>query len=788
MSVSDDEINFVEFDPHQNVVSTAENNREIRPLESNVNIHFKFSPEAERFELVKEFPEIEKLNNENSNKPDIDTNKNSIDKFLSRKIHDKLLITDIKCSDAKTSEKVQIINTENAYQIVRKQKGREFLAELDVIKEIFQKNEFVRSASSIKFEVTTDEEDDPRTRIVSLDKIGLEEKAIAASRFNNSNDNWLIESEARDRQMSYEKATQEIREQTATEAKKLLQPLKSAVEAKVNDEKLKLNKTLNEAETKYEVEQQKTKDFIETSGVKHKSEIIQPLIDSSRIWIEQELAVERGDAESFNKLENLNLDKKLPRPNYVINKFKMMRKDVLANATSDIEISIATKPFNPKNSDQIIIAKIENKNRNLQVESVTKIDKDIAARKQNFIKETISETKLSSFFSSDVNSKKSDSLLNSYKMFRNDPSVQIVKIVSEFMKENSNNNKKQEFSDTVIFEPTNSQIGFEDKRDNISIPENEPIVEALDKAFEAETGLRELLVKDPDTNADLLFNNKSVSEQSNDLEKQNSTKKINFPDQNTINLNMLDFDSKTKSYNKQTDAIIAGCYAVRESKKVVLDISVNNDGLLEVKIDPTSLENASNLIKTAEILEADAQFLENDIFIFGFSLEDIGRINTYLDTESSLFNPWEQQTDFQAQLYNQEIAIGDQLSKEFDNQQTTMQTTQFIQNQNQDFQKMMDYQTTQENLNERLNILSQEAEEATIAGIPYGGIGQTFTYREDKTDHEIERENFWSKEREKLDEELRHEQNIVIKPKNPYIKLVDGDQLEDSNDAVLDIG
>lgn len=788
MSVSDDEINFVEFDPHQNVVSTAENNREIRPLESNVNIHFKFSPEAERFELVKEFPEIEKLNNENSNKPDIDTNKNSIDKFLSRKIHDKLLITDIKCSDAKTSEKVQIINTENAYQIVRKQKGREFLAELDVIKEIFQKNEFVRSASSIKFEVTTDEEDDPRTRIVSLDKIGLEEKAIAASRFNNSNDNWLIESEARDRQMSYEKATQEIREQTATEAKKLLQPLKSAVEAKVNDEKLKLNKTLNEAETKYEVEQQKTKDFIETSGVKHKSEIIQPLIDSSRIWIEQELAVERGDAESFNKLENLNLDKKLPRPNYVINKFKMMRKDVLANATSDIEISIATKPFNPKNSDQIIIAKIENKNRNLQVESVTKIDKDIAARKQNFIKETISETKLSSFFSSDVNSKKSDSLLNSYKMFRNDPSVQIVKIVSEFMKENSNNNKKQEFSDTVIFEPTNSQIGFEDKRDNISIPENEPIVEALDKAFEAETGLRELLVKDPDTNADLLFNNKSVSEQSNDLEKQNSTKKINFPDQNTINLNMLDFDSKTKSYNKQTDAIIAGCYAVRESKKVVLDISVNNDGLLEVKIDPTSLENASNLIKTAEILEADAQFLENDIFIFGFSLEDIGRINTYLDTESSLFNPWEQQTDFQAQLYNQEIAIGDQLSKEFDNQQTTMQTTQFIQNQNQDFQKMMDYQTTQENLNERLNILSQEAEEATIAGIPYGGIGQTFTYGKYKTDYEIENENFWSKDREKLDEELRHEQNIVIKPKNPYIKLVDGDQLEDSNDAVLDIG
>ena len=238
----------------------------------------------------------------------------------------KLIAVKIKTKDEKLRGTVIKQNRENADTIMRVQKGREYAEKLEVLDAIYQKDKFRDDLTKEKFTVSFGEKGAEVTREISWDSLKQEIDAISASKYDDRKEIGVISAVARKQQISEKAAEKVVKAQTLKEAEKLINPWKEKLREKITEKNRLAAVAVVEAKAKFLAETEKTKSVIENVRPGTDQTAIRPMMTSEKIWDHQIKAVARGDAEVFERLEDLNAEKGKPRPNAIVNRLKGLQK------------------------------------------------------------------------------------------------------------------------------------------------------------------------------------------------------------------------------------------------------------------------------------------------------------------------------------------------------------------------------------------------------------------------------------------------------------------------------
>ena len=237
-------------------------------------------------------------------------------------------------ADIPIENNFDVIEPTSVETAIGRKLGRELLAEIAVKDAEFKLRNFEKdSKTEIHFlQVKIDGQIQKKT--TSFEELELARRAFAVSQLETDREAGILQMIAESSNRKVEAVEQERFENALTEARIADEPWIKAITDHQDKTRGNLVSNLEEAKTAHGEIQKETKEFTAKFADGQTSEI-KPHIQPEVLWNEQLKAAERGDAETFVKLEELHQQLNIPRPNDIYSRLRGL--ETMATVRADFE-------------------------------------------------------------------------------------------------------------------------------------------------------------------------------------------------------------------------------------------------------------------------------------------------------------------------------------------------------------------------------------------------------------------------------------------------------------------
>ena len=482
------------------------------------------------------------------------------------------------------------------------------------------------------------------------------------------------------------------------------------------------------------------------------------------VWVEQNKAVRRGDAETFDRLEEVQRQSGLPRPNLVFARLKAM--EAIADSRDRQIKADLTRWMTDKNfGDEKVIVNFRREDgkllvNNWQVKSKVgeKSEKaaddsgrneEPAARAETAYNEAAANS--ADYASRAVDLRKSanrsavqplmskinplspvqgslswitspketlNAHLNPLEIIKNDPGVQIIRAVAGYIDKNNQADELDKLSRETLAAADRLREQCNEKPAG---RQTSSLSDAVKTAIENEETLRDNLKLSPDINRDLLETperglNRAEIQQVGETAVKTGDASETREYREYLKLDDEFAESLGATEEKlAAETLLAEARAVWQAHQAITAIRPLADGSIEVELDPAQLVSAVEHINTADVLEEFQTQIAEDSALSNLSLDEMLQIEGLLPENNPL-------TDT---LNNRVADAGYDLMKQFREPLSAAEQ-----------QIMKEMTLSTENLNrfeqirqneQFLDVMAEQAELAAQNQVPFQQTAQNFT-------------------------------------------------------------
>lgn len=209
---------------------------------------------------------------------------------------------------------IEPVNERNLARHHAEQLGRQILSDARLNEAEAALQKFERESNEIEFsaKITTDAGEE--IRVVSLSKLEGERKALAQNQVQDDKQTGILAMIADDEHKTVEEIEKRAFAKTVKNLEKEQMPWINAVEAEAAKERNRLTENVRQAKLSRDSVSKETEAVIAQNSNK---EGVQASLPIETVWSEQIKAAQRGDVETFTKLEVIHREQNIPRPNDV---------------------------------------------------------------------------------------------------------------------------------------------------------------------------------------------------------------------------------------------------------------------------------------------------------------------------------------------------------------------------------------------------------------------------------------------------------------------------------------
>ena len=699
-------------------------------------------------------------------------------------VGEKIVVTQFTAADDEDLiNEIKTANKANIEKYVSRQKGFELLAEIGVKAAAFDAAEFRRTSEEQKVWITAQIAGREIERDISRNELLQERQAIARADVAAAKKTGVLEMIGEDERQPLEIIERRHYAKALLKAESSQQPLMKALDEAFAAKVSRLDEITAAAERLLDKERVETAMIVKQTGTE-KSERVAPVVMPEKLWLEQNNAVRRGDAETFSRLEEIHRRSDLPRPNDVFARLKAMEavaasrerqteadnmqgregrdlgdEKVVVRLTAendsllvkDLEIASSERKKNEKSASasgdrrEKSAAEPETQSAETAAKSAAYASQAAALRSaarqaawQPLMSKINPLSPIQGTLSWITSPKETlNAHINPVEIIKNDPGLQIIRAVAGYIDKNNQAAALEKLSrDTLADDRLREQL-----TEKSAGPEAERLSSSVKTAVENEEKLRDGLKRNPAVNKDLLeMPERSLSDAEikqvgetavktgDAVETREYREFIKLDDEFAESIGATE-------HTLATDSMLAEARAVWQANQAITAIRALADGSLEVEMNPAQLSTAVEHLNTADVLgEFQGQFAEHP------ALENLSLDQT-LELEGLLpgNNP------LTPDLENRVTNIGKDLMEQFREPVSSAEQ-----------QIMKDLMLSDETLNQfaqirqneqLLDALAEQAELAAQNQVPYQGAAQNFTVVNPNDEIEAREMKFWAKDR-----------------------------------------
>lgn len=572
-----------------------------------------------------------------------------------------------------TSDAELIVQRE-VESLLSRQLGRELIARIELRKALFDENRFKLNVSDERLKVTVDIGNGSELAVLSRTDLLRERRAIAQYNVDNAETSGILEMLAEDEGKTID-AVKKI--QIGIEigkAKKMQNPWTNALDEAISEETAHLDEKVSESRITLEKEQSETSLVAGRTGSAN-IEKITPTLAPEKICLEQIEAVKRGDVSVFTRLEEINRAAGLPRSTDSYSRLRAMETVAAMDARREDRNHAQSVGRTGTGNERIIInvreEKGELKLENWRVKKVEQAGEQLAGDSQKDHKTAADEraivverelrpliNKISLFASArratPWRAKSNETPAahrNPIEIVENDPAVQIVRAVAEYIE---HKNKGEEFNKLADSATRKAKALRENQAAGGGSSSAGKLAEAIKAAILNEEALRVTLKTDSSANAEQL---KTPTRRFTFAELKRIGEiamKTGDVEQSREYVDLLKKDAlfaETVGESEKTltaKSLLSGARAVWEAKQSIETVKQLPDGSIDVEINPALFRQALEAIETANVLKSVQLPTADESIISKLSLEDVSEIGDLLAGNNELADS----------LYNQIYNLG----------------------------------------------------------------------------------------------------------------------------------